>query len=81
MHKAEGVLFREALAQAAIENKVRLVRVPEKELSEFALKSLGRTADKLEAKIAELGKSVGAPWGRDQKDSAMAAMIALRRNN
>jgi hypothetical protein len=81
MHKAEGVLFREALAQAAIENKVRLVRVPEKELSEFALKSLGRTADKLEAKIAELGKSVGAPWGRDQKDSAMAAMIALRKNN
>ena len=76
MHKAEGVLFREALAQAAIENKIRLVRVPEKQLPEFALKSLGGTANK-QAKLAELGKSVGAPWGRDQKDSALAAMIAL----
>ena len=79
MHKAEGVLFREALAQAAIENKVRLVSVPEKELPEFALNALGVAADKLEARLAELGKSVGAPWGRDQKDSAMAAMLALRQ--
>jgi hypothetical protein len=25
-----------------------------------------------------LGKSVGPPWGKDQKDAALAAMIALR---
>jgi hypothetical protein len=28
--------------------------------------------------IASLGKSVGPPWGKDQKDAALAALIALR---
>jgi hypothetical protein len=77
MHKAEGVLFREALAQGAVENKLKLVRVPEKELLDLAAKRLGIGAEDLQSQVAALGKSVGAPWGRDQKDSAIAAMIAL----
>jgi hypothetical protein len=27
--------------------------------------------------IAALGKSVGPPWGKDQKEATLAAMIAL----
>jgi hypothetical protein len=27
--------------------------------------------------IATIGKEAGAPWGKDQKDAALAAMIAL----
>ena len=27
--------------------------------------------------LAALGKTVGAPWGQDQKAAAMAAMVAL----
>ncbi len=78
MHKAEGVLFREALVQAAKACGLKLVAIPEKELAKHAEKALGATASGLAKKIAALGKSVGAPWGRDQKDAALAALTALR---
>lgn len=77
MHKAEGVLFREALAKAAEENMLKVIRVPEKDLSEFAARSLVDSALSLQAQVAALGKAIGPPWGRDQKDSAVAALIAL----
>jgi hypothetical protein len=28
-------------------------------------------------KIEMLGKAVGAPWGKDQKSAALAAMVGL----
>lgn len=77
MHKAEGVLFREALAKGAEENMLKVIRVPEKELYEFAALSLADSTLNLQSRVAALGKTVGAPWGRDQKDSAIAALIAL----
>ena len=40
MHKAEGVLFREALAGAATKCGLRLVQVPEKELDAHAARAL-----------------------------------------
>ena len=77
MHKAEGVLFREVLAQAAKACNVKLVAIPEKLLLEHAETALATTPSSLLKKIAALGKSVGPPWGKDQKDAALAAMIAL----
>jgi hypothetical protein len=77
MHKAEGVLFREALLEAAKACELKFVPVPEKELGQFAEKSLQTPLDSLTSKLAALGKSIGPPWGKDQKDAALAAMIAL----
>jgi hypothetical protein len=77
MHKAEGVLFRDALARAAGACGVRLVGIPEKQLDEYAGQSLGRSVNGARQIIASFGKSVGAPWGKDQKDASLAAMIAL----
>jgi hypothetical protein len=77
MHKAEGVLFRDALTEAAKACKQRLVAIPEHDLYDHAARALGVTAGALEKKIAALGKSVGPPWGKDQKDAALAAMVAL----
>jgi hypothetical protein len=37
---------------------------------------LARTA--LEAQLVALGKTVGAPWGKDQKEAAAAALAALK---
>ena len=78
MHKAEGVLFREVLAEAADFCDLRLVTLPEKLLLEHAEAALLTTASSLLQKIATLGKSVGPPWGKDQKDAALAALIALQ---
>jgi hypothetical protein len=78
MHKAEGVLFRDALARAAGACGLRLERVPEKQLDEYAERALATSINSLRKTVAALGKSVGPPWGKDQKDAALAAMIALQ---
>jgi hypothetical protein len=77
MHKAEGVLFREALMRGAEECKLKVVAVPEKHLNEHAVKALAQPMSVLTKRIEALGKSVGSPWGKDQKDAALAAMIGL----
>jgi len=78
MHKAEGVLFREALARAAEECGVKPVTVPEKVLESHAEEVLDRPWVSIQETVAALGKPLGAPWGKDQKEAAVAAMIALR---
>jgi hypothetical protein len=79
MHKAEGVLFRDVLAKAADGCDLRLVAIPEKSLLEHAETALKTNASSLSQQIAALGKSVGAPWSKDQKEATVAAMIALQR--
>ena len=78
MHKAEGVLFRDALARAAGSCGLKLLQVTEKQLDEQAERALATSVNSLRKTIASLGKSVGPPWGKDQKDAALAAMIALQ---
>jgi hypothetical protein len=78
MHKAEGVLFPDALAKAAIKCGLKLLRIPEKELWEEGEKALGMTRERLSDHISLIGKFEGPPWGKDQKSAALAAMIALR---
>jgi hypothetical protein len=78
MHKAEGVLYQDAMVSAAAACGLRPVSIEEKELAVIAVRALQTTAGRLVAKIAALGKSVGAPWGKDQKDAALAALIALQ---
>ena len=77
MHKAEGVLFRDALIKATQACGVRPVPVPQKLVSKEGEKALRISEAELSRKIAEIGKSAGPPWGKDQKDAAVAAMIAL----
>lgn len=77
MHKAEGVLFREALIHAGNACSLRVVEVPEKELTDYAVRALATSAASLSKQIAGIGKSVGPPWGKDQKEAALAAMVAL----
>jgi len=78
MHKAEGVLFRDALANAAGACGLKLLSVPEKLLEQHAERELSTPLDSLRKAIASLGKAAGPPWGKDQKEAALAAMIALQ---
>lgn len=65
MHKAEGVLFRDALCRAVESCGVPLVAVAEKHLKPSAV-------------LDTLGKAAGPPWGQDQKHAARAALAGLR---
>jgi hypothetical protein len=78
MHKAEGVLFPEALARAADQCGLNLITIPEKLLSVRAEKSLATPLSGLTRKVIMLGKTAGPPWGKDQKNAALAAMVALQ---
>jgi hypothetical protein len=78
MHKAEGVLFRDALARAAVTCGLRFVAIHEKRLDERTERALATSLNSLRKTLATLGKSVGPPWGKDQKDASIAAMIALQ---
>jgi len=69
MHKAEGVLFQNALVRAAEKCKLKTFPVFEKDLMAQAAKHLNT--------IVPLGKAVGPPWGKDQKEAALAALMAL----
>ena len=70
MHKAEGALFQNALVWAAEKCKLKTLLVLEKELLS------GDVA--MRERIGGLGKSIGPPWGKDQKDAALVALMVLR---
>jgi len=78
MHKAEGVLFRDVLAKAAEECDLRVVPIAEKSLLQHAQTALETDATRLSQQLAALGKLVGPPWSKDQKEATLAAMIALQ---
>jgi hypothetical protein len=80
MHKAEGVIFRDALVRATKACGLRLVAIPEKSLAEYAERTLEAPSNSVAKKIATLGAAVGSPWGKDQKEAALAAMVALREH-
>jgi hypothetical protein len=73
MHKAEGVLFPEALTSAAAECDLKVTQINEKTLNERAAASLEPEA--ATKTLTALGRSIGPPWGRDQKSAALAAMV------
>jgi hypothetical protein len=74
MHKAEGVLFPAALLRAAEGCDLNVLAIPEKELPAQASAAAIR-------KLPELGKSVGPPWGKDQKSAALAGMMVLAQDH
>lgn len=76
MHQAEGVLFRDALAGATRKCGLKLFTISEKQLASREL--FGVSVNGLAKKVPMLGKSIGPPWAKDQKDAALAAIIALQ---
>lgn len=77
MHKAEGVLYRDVLLEAAKACGLAPLAIPERSLVEHAERALATTAPDLQDALARLGKAARAPWGKDQKEAALAAMIGL----
>jgi hypothetical protein len=81
MHQAEGVLYRDVLIDAARACQLRVVEAPEKHIGAEAERVLKRSAAQLNDRVSALKTQVGAPWGKDQKDAALAAMIGLVSGN
>ena len=68
IHTAEGVLYRSLLLDAARALGLATLAVPAAEATKHRDKK----------RIDALGRGLGPPWSQDQKESAMAAWMALR---
>jgi hypothetical protein len=77
MHKAEGELFRDVLVAGARACGLELTTLPDKSGLDAAATMLGLTRTSLDATLAALGKRVGPPWDKHQKEAAAAAIVAL----
>jgi hypothetical protein len=78
IHTAEGALFLRALVSACQKCQLEVISARERDVwlnaaSAWRVKEAG-----LRKTIDGLRKSVGAPWGTDQKTAAAYALLALR---
>ena len=76
MHHAEGLLFREVLVAGARACGLVPTTLREKAALDEATSMLGLKRADLDSRLLALGKTVGAPWGKDQKEAAAAALVA-----
>jgi hypothetical protein len=81
VHSAEGQLYREALAGAAELRGLPLTRYLPQDLYERAAEAVGLGDESLRAQLTGLGRALGSPWQRDQKEAAAAAWLALATSN
>jgi hypothetical protein len=77
LHAAEGDLFRQALMVAAEGQGLEVFAVPARDLMPAAGRKLGSSADALRRALTELGRPLGPPWRKDEKDATLAAWLAL----
>ena len=80
MHMAEGALYRDVLIHAARACRLSCREVREKEVVDEAVRALRTAGPTLIRTVAGLKAQAGPPWGKDQKDAALAALIALRHS-
>ena len=77
MHQAEGKLFRDVLIAGARACGFEPATLGDKSALDDAASALRMERSEIDARLAALGKSAGAPWAKDQKEAALAAMVAL----
>jgi hypothetical protein len=76
IHTAEGELFRVAVKSASERLKIPVTEIRARDLESQAAKVLGVPAAKVPERLAAIGRAAGKPWGKDQKDSFLVAMLA-----
>jgi hypothetical protein len=78
IHTAEGALFQRAIASACQNRGLAVISAREREVWLNAADAWGVQEAGLRKAIDGLRKSVGAPWGTDQKTASAFALLALR---
>jgi hypothetical protein len=77
IHAAEGELFRGAIRGASEALGIRVTEVRAGDLHPRAAEALGISAGRVPEHLSRIGRAAGRPWAKDQKDSCLAALIAL----
>ena len=77
IHTAEGEFFRNSVRHACEQLEISVEGFRERELEERAKAAFGKSASGVLRRIATAGSLIGAPWTRDHKAAALAALIVL----
>ncbi|HEV7674564.1 MAG TPA: hypothetical protein VGQ12_08540 [Candidatus Angelobacter sp.] len=77
IHTAEGEFFRQTFRSAFMQLKIPVTGIRARDLDACALKAFGKAASPVQKRIYAMGRSVGAPWTKDEKTAALAAAIVL----
>ena len=77
LHSAEGVLYRDAVSEAASLLDLKVVPVVEKDLLAEHARRVGVAPPLIEKALNAYKKEVGPPFRQDEKWAALAAWIAL----
>jgi len=78
IHSAEGALFQRAVASACESCGLASIAAREREVWTKAAATWSLAEASLCEQVDGLRKSVGAPWGTDQKTAMAFALLALR---
>lgn len=77
-HAADGMLYREALAEAAEYVGLEVYRYPrKKDPMHLAAQAMGCELAEVQALIEEFGQQAGTPWRKDHRQAAAAALSIL----
>ncbi len=77
---ADGIMYRETLANCAAELGMEVIRYPRKsdEIA-AAADARGVASETVAAFISELGRSLGPPWRKEHRNAAASALRVLAR--
>lgn len=77
---ADGMLYRESLAEAAAKLGMEVRRYPRKtDPTILAAEAMGVDLAEVTSLIAQFGREAGTPWRKDHKMAAAAALSVLGR--
>ena len=79
IHTAEGEFFRQAFRDAFDKLRIPTTGIRARDLDDAAAKAFGKAASAIQKRIDGMGRSLGAPWTKDEKTAALAAAIVLNR--
>ena len=75
---ADGMLYRESLAEAAAELGMEVRRYPRKtDPAVLAAEAMGVDAAEVASLVARFGREAGTPWRKDHKMAAAAGLCVL----
>jgi hypothetical protein len=77
IHGAEGEFYRDAVAAGCERIELEVRRATERELPGLAAARLGVEPEMLQARLQEMGASLGPPWSEDYRLATLAAWTQL----
>jgi hypothetical protein len=77
IHTAEGEFFRQAFRSAFEKLKIPVTGIRARDIDDTSAKAFGKAAPAIQKRIDGMGRTLGAPWTKDEKMAALAAAIVL----